>query len=97
MLKNKNQRKEYLENDENWDLVDSLEIGGKEIFKVLKLKDVNIYKVLVHYDKTRYFDERWETYDGYWGLFELSENGLFKSNLNTTGSLEIIRHTEVQQ
>lgn len=96
MLKNKNQRKEYLENNENWDLVDSLEIGGKEIFRVFKLKDVNIYKIQVHHDKNKYFKERWESY-GYWGLFTLSENGLFKSNLNTTEALDIIRHTEANQ
>lgn len=96
MLKNKNQRKEYLENNENWDLVDSLEIDGKEIFKVFKLKNVNIYKIQVHHDKNKYFKERWESY-GYWGLFELSENGLFESNLNTTEALEIIRHTEVDR
>lgn len=96
MLKNKNQRKEYLENYENWDLVDSLEIDGKEIFKTFKLKNVNIYKIQVHHDKNKYFKERWESY-GYWGLFTLSENGLFKSNLNTTEALDIIRHTEANQ
>lgn len=96
MLKNKNQRKEYLENNENWDLVDSMEIGGEEIFRVFKLKDVNIYKIQVHHDKNKYFKERWESY-GYWGLFELSENGLFESNLNTTEALDIIRHTEANQ
>lgn len=96
MLKNKNQRKEYLENYENWDLVDSLEIDGKEIFKTFKLKNVNIYKIQVHHDKNKYSKERWESY-GYWGLFTLSENGLFKSNLNTTEALDIIRHTEINQ
>ena len=96
MLKNKNQRKEYLENNENWDLVDSMEIGGEEIFREFKLKDVNIYKIQVHHDKNKYFKERWESY-GYWGLFTLSENGLFKSNLNTTEALDIIRHTEANQ
>lgn len=96
MLKNKNQRKEYLENNENWDFVDSLKIDGKEIFKVFKLKNVNIYKIQVHHDKNKYFKERWESY-GYWGLFTISENGLFKSNLNTTEALDIIRHTEANQ
>ena len=96
MLKNKNQRIEYLENNDNWEFVDSLKINGKEIFRVFKLKNVNIYKIQAHHDQTRYFNERWETY-GYWGLFTLSENGLFQSNLNTTEALEIIRHTEVDQ
>ena len=50
MLKNKNQRIEYLENNDNWEFVDSLKINEKEIFRVFKLKNVNIYKIQAHHD-----------------------------------------------
>lgn len=93
MFKNKIQRKEYLENKENWDMINDLEINGQKIFRVLKLKNVNVYTIEYHQTANKYVPDRWQAY-GYFGLFTLSEDGLYQESLNTTQAIEIIRNTE---
>lgn len=91
MLRNKKQREEYLENKDNWYFIDDIKYNGKELFKVFKLKKVNVYKIEAHYGNTRYMSENWHTYGS---MFQLTEDGLYKTYLNKSEVLEIIRNTE---
>ena len=88
MLKNRQQRIEYLYNDDNWDYIDVIKHNDKELFKLYKLKDLNIYKIKAHYDATPYMPEHWNTYGD---LFRLSEEGLYQTYVNQSEALEIIR------
>lgn len=88
MLRNREQRLEYLESDSNWELLDVMISDNQELFRLYKLKDLNIYKIAAHYGATTYMPEHWGLYET---LFCLSEDGLYKSYLNRQEALEVIR------
>lgn len=92
MLKNNNQRKEYLHNKDNWEIVGTLSYDQNQIIRLKRLKNTDICKIEVHILKSEYLKERWGD-PGYYPMFVI-ENGLYKHAINNTEAINIIKETK---
>lgn len=92
MLKNKEERKQFLENDNNWNIIYNLDIGLR--YSEIKFKDnISLIKVesYQYYDGIgQYIIEGYRIFDS--GNFTLSRNLYYIS-----ACVEFLKHHELEE
>lgn len=96
MLKNNEQRLEYISNDDNWEII-RYEVAKNEInmpvIRLKRLKGTNIYSIEIWADSMGYGQARFMSI----GTKEFKYNGLLKSvyDLSTTQLVAYLREHKI--